>query len=197
MYAIAQNHAAFLHQIKSLDNLDALTAGVIQPIRHLLGLTKTPFTFDDNTFSEAEYLQKYGNAPYHLAWLYSVKIRHAYLFDHKPTYPDLISKLSIIENVVPSHAKVPSSVFYVALMHLALLETALECSEVQHHLQALLTLEESLNRWQRLVLKISCTSVYSSKQKQHGSTNKKARQLNFMKQQLPKHKQMSMATKKL
>ncbi|BAB72312.1 trifunctional serine/threonine-protein kinase/ATP-binding protein/sensor histidine kinase [Anabaena sp. FACHB-709] len=147
LYAIAQNHAAFLHHIKSLDNLDALTAGVIQPIRHLLGLTKTPFTFDDDSFSEAEYLQKYANAPYHLSWLYSVKIRHAYLFDQKSTYSDLIPQLSMIENTISSHAKVPSSVFYVALMHLALGETATEESQRQHHWQALLPLEASLKRW--------------------------------------------------
>ncbi|AFZ58766.1 AAA family ATPase [Anabaena cylindrica FACHB-243] len=147
LYAIAQNHAAFLDQIKSLDNLNALTVGVIQPIRQLLGLTKTPFTFDDDSFSEAQYLQKYVNAPYHLAWLYSVKIRHAYLFDHQAAYPDLIPQLSIIENTISSHAKVPSSVFYVALMHLALAEAASEDSERHHHLQALIPLEERLNMW--------------------------------------------------
>ncbi|BAY23099.1 serine/threonine protein kinase with two-component sensor domain [Calothrix sp. NIES-2100] len=147
LYAIAQNHAAFLDQIKSLDNLDALRVGVIQPIRQLLGLTKTPFTFDDDSFSEAQYLQKYVNAPYHLAWLYSVKIRHAYLFDNKAAYPDLIPQLSIIENTIASHAKVPSSVFYVALIHLALAEVATEYSERQHHLSALIPLEERLNLW--------------------------------------------------
>jgi predicted ATPase/signal transduction histidine kinase len=147
LYAIAQNHAAFLDQIKSLDNLDALRVGVIQPIRQLLGLTKTPFTFDDDSFSEAQYLQKYVNAPYHLAWLYSVKIRHAYLFDNKAAYPDLIPQLSIIENTIASHAKVPSSVFYVALIHLALAEAATADSERQHHLSALIPLQERLNLW--------------------------------------------------
>jgi predicted ATPase len=48
LYEIAQAHAAFLHQIKSLENLDALTVGVLQPIRQLLGLTQTPLTFDDD-----------------------------------------------------------------------------------------------------------------------------------------------------
>jgi len=147
LYAIAQNHSAFMAHIKSFDNLDALIAGVIQPIRNLLGLTKTPFTFDDKSFSEAQYLQKYNNAPYNLAWLYSVKIRHAYLFDNKAAYPDLIPHLSIIENTIPSHAKVPSSIFYVALMHLALTETANEDSELQYHWRALVPLEERLNLW--------------------------------------------------
>ncbi|MGH1394436.1 MAG: ATP-binding sensor histidine kinase [Trichormus sp.] len=147
LYAIAQNHAAFLEQIKSLDNLDALRVGVIQPIRQLLGLTKTPFTFDDDNFSEVQYLQKYANAPYHLSWFYSVKIRHAYLLENPAAYPDLIPYLSIIENTISSHAKVPSSVFYVALMHLALAETAIADSQRQHHWQALVPLEERLTRW--------------------------------------------------
>ena len=95
LYAIAQAHADFLRQIKSLENLDALIVGVLQPIRHLLGLTKDLLSFDDEGFSEAEYLQKYHNTPYHLAWFYSVKIRHAYLFDQQATYPDLIPQLSI------------------------------------------------------------------------------------------------------
>jgi len=147
LYAIAQAHADFLRHIKSLENLDALIVGVLQPIRNLLGLTKTPFSFDDESFSETEYLQKYSNTPYHLAWLYSVKIRHAYLFDHKAAYPDLIPQLRIIENTISSHAKVPSSVFYVALMHLSLAEIASDEQERQFHWQALIPLEERLNNW--------------------------------------------------
>ncbi|MDJ0674067.1 MAG: trifunctional serine/threonine-protein kinase/ATP-binding protein/sensor histidine kinase [Calothrix sp. MO_167.B42] len=148
LYTIAQNHGDFLRQIKSLENLDALIAGVIQPIRHLLGLTKNFFTFDDDSFSESEYLQKYANTPYHLVWLYSVKIRHAYLFENQAAYPNLIPQLSIIENTVATHTKVPSSVFYVALMHLSLAEIAQEETERQLHLAALIPLEEKLNNWQ-------------------------------------------------
>ncbi|MGK7926829.1 MAG: AAA family ATPase [Spirulina sp.] len=149
LYAIAQTHADFLRRVKSLENLDALIVGVLQPIRHLLGLTATPFSFDDESFSESEYLQKYSNANYHLAWYYSVKIRHAYLFDRQAAYPDLIPKLSVIENTVATHAKVPSSVFYVALMHLALMETAGDESQRQSHWQATLPLEERLRRWEK------------------------------------------------
>ena len=147
LYTIACAHADFLRQVKSLENLDALIVGVIQPIRNLLGLTKTPFNFDDDSFNEAEFLQKYSNAPYHLSWLYYVKIRHAYLFDHKAEYPELISQLSMIENTVSSHTKVPSSVFYVALLHLSLAEIKIG-EERQLHLEALVPLEEKLNNWQ-------------------------------------------------
>lgn len=149
LYAIAQPHAEFLRQVKSLENLDALTVGVLQPIRQLLGLTPSILSFDDEAFSEAEYLQKYHDAPYHLAWFYSVKIRHAYLFDQQAAYPTLIPQLSIIESTIPTHAKVPSSVFYVILMHLALIETAQDEAERQFHWQAILPLEERLTRWQQ------------------------------------------------
>lgn len=149
LYAIAQTHAEFLRQIKSLENLDALIVGVLQPIRHLLGLTTSLLSFDDESFSEADYLQKYHDAPYHLAWFYSVKIRHAYLFDQQTAYPTLIPQLSVIESTIPTHAKVPSSVFYVILMHLALIETAQDEAERQAHWQAILPLEERLARWQQ------------------------------------------------
>jgi predicted ATPase len=149
LYAIAQAHSVFLQQIKSLENLDALTVGVLQPIRQLLGLTTTPLSFDDEGFSEAAYLQKYHDAPYHLAWFYSVKIRHAVLFNQQATYPTLIPQLRIIEETVPTHAKVPSSVFYVTLMHLALIEIADDAAERQSHWQAILPLEERLARWQQ------------------------------------------------
>ncbi len=149
LYAIATTHADFLRSIKSLENLDALRAGVVQPIRQLLGLTKTLFDFDDESFSETEYLDKYRHAPYHLAWLYSVKIRHAYLFDQPTLYANLIPKLSIIENTIPTHAKVPSTVFYVALMHLTLIDISGDESLTQSHWQALTILEAKLNHWQK------------------------------------------------
>ncbi|MEM6451402.1 MAG: AAA family ATPase, partial [Cyanobacteria bacterium P01_D01_bin.105] len=164
LYAIAQPHAEFLTQIKSFDNLDAFTAGVLQPVRHLLGLTQSPLSFDDDSFSEAQYLEKYAEAPYHLVWFYSVKIRHAYLFEQVSDYLELISKLSIIENTVATHAKVPSSVFYVALMHLALIDAArskstepleqLPKQQPEHwpeseHWQAMLQLEERLTQWNK------------------------------------------------
>ncbi|MGI0494323.1 trifunctional serine/threonine-protein kinase/ATP-binding protein/sensor histidine kinase, partial [Alkalinema pantanalense CENA528] len=148
LYEIAQTHAAFLRQIKSLENLDALTVGVLQPIRNLLGLTHTSFTFDDDDFSEAEYLQKYHKTAYHLAWFYSVKIRHAYLFEQTGVYSELIPKLSIIQDTIPSHAKLPSSVFYVILMHLALIERSHEESQRQLHWRAIFPLEEQLNHWE-------------------------------------------------
>jgi signal transduction histidine kinase len=83
------------------------------------------------------------------SWFYSVKIRHAYLFNQQAEYPTLIPQLRIIEETISSHAKVPSSVFYVILMHLALIEFAKNDAERQTHWQAIVPLEERLNQWQQ------------------------------------------------
>ncbi|MBR8834901.1 MAG: AAA family ATPase [Stigonema ocellatum SAG 48.90 = DSM 106950] len=147
LYDIAQSHASFLKQVKSDDKLDTLIVGVIQPIRNLLALTHHCFTFDDDSFSEEQYLSKYAGSPYYLAWFYSVKIRHAYLLGDRSAWQKLIPTLSIIENTIPSHAKVPSSVFYVALMHVALYAETTDAANRQAHWQALEPLERSLNFW--------------------------------------------------
>ncbi|MEO0868015.1 MAG: PAS domain-containing protein, partial [Cyanobacteria bacterium J06642_11] len=143
-YPIVEAHVAFLKKIKSLENLDALTVGVLQPIRQLLGLTHSWSSFDDENFSEANYLGKYRDTPYHLAWFYSVKIRHAYLFEQVDSYLDLIPQANIVENTIPTHAKTPSTVFYVVLMHLALIETV---SEPTEHWRAVQQLEAKLAHW--------------------------------------------------
>ncbi|MBE9101861.1 ATP-binding sensor histidine kinase [Vacuolonema iberomarrocanum] len=149
LYSLAQAHAEFLQQIKSLENLDALKVGVLQPIRQLLGLTPSSTSFDDDHFSEAQYLQKYQNTPYHLAWFYSVKIRHAYLFDQIAYYPDLIPNVDIIESTIPTHAKLPSTIFYVVLMHLALIEEVRDDAQQKLHWQAIQPLEDKLEQWQK------------------------------------------------
>ncbi|NEQ43264.1 MAG: AAA family ATPase [Leptolyngbya sp. SIOISBB] len=149
LYSVAQAHATFLQQIKSLENLDALTVGVLQPIRQLLGLTVSTSSFDDDQFSEAAYLQKYQDTPYHLAWYYSVKIRHAYLFEQIDLYPDLVQKLDIIESTIPTHAKVPSTVFYTLLMHLALIENINDDAQKAAYWQVSQDLETKLKQWQQ------------------------------------------------
>ncbi|WP_339382205.1 GAF domain-containing sensor histidine kinase, partial [Aetokthonos hydrillicola] len=142
LYEICQAHLAFLKQVKNYDIIDLLHAGVIQPLLHLMGLA----TFDDEHFSETEYLEKYPNMGYYQAWFYYPKIRSAYWFDERSEWKNLIDKLEIIETYVPSHSKVPETNFYVALMHLALCDTAIE-SEREHHLQQAQVIEEKLQCW--------------------------------------------------
>jgi PAS domain S-box-containing protein len=149
LHEIVQNHADFLLQVQSLENRDALVAGVQQPVRHLLGLTKAATSFDDDDFSEVEYLEKYKNTPFHLAWFYSVKIRNTYLLNQSEQYLELIPKLEVVENTVPTNAKVPSTVFYVALMHLSLVEADSNKIQDQFHWKAVIPLEEKLKKWQQ------------------------------------------------
>ncbi|MBX2866136.1 MAG: PAS domain S-box protein [Leptolyngbyaceae cyanobacterium MAG.088] len=147
LYSITQAQVAFLRKIKSFENLDALTVGVLQPVRQLLGLTASSASFDDDNFSEADYLQTYQNTPYHLAWYYSVKIRHAYLFGQVESYLELIPKVDIIESTIPTHAKHPSTVFYGVLMHLTLIDQSI--GDETHHWQAIQPLEDKLEQWRQ------------------------------------------------
>lgn len=146
LYQITQAHLAFLERAKNYDVVDLLDAGVVQPIRHWQGKTKHKHTFDEAAFSEAAYLQKYAELPYYLAWHYYAKIRAAYHFDDRASWPSLIPKLEIVENFVPSHAKVPETFFYVALMHLALCDEA-EMAEREHHFTAVAQLQKRFNIW--------------------------------------------------
>ncbi|MGF1492296.1 MAG: AAA family ATPase [Microcoleaceae cyanobacterium] len=146
LYQISQAHLDFMHQVKNHDIVDILYAGVIQPIRNLQGLTNSFKTLDDIEFKEEEYLKKYADLPYYLAWIYHVKLRIAYLFNDRESWPELLSKLEIIENYVPSHTKVPEVFFYASLMRLSLFEPASE-TEQQQHVQHLNRLEEKLQLW--------------------------------------------------
>ncbi|KYC44145.1 serine/threonine protein kinase [Scytonema hofmannii PCC 7110] len=146
LYQLCQTYLNFLYQVKNQDIIELLYAGVIQPIYNLQGLTYSQSTFDNQDFSEAKYLSKYKDLPYYLAWFYYIKIRNAYIFDERDTWLHLIDKLSIVENFVPSHSKVPSTFFYVALMYLALHSSASH-SERQKNWEQLTRLEERLLFW--------------------------------------------------
>ncbi|MBR8838529.1 MAG: AAA family ATPase [Stigonema ocellatum SAG 48.90 = DSM 106950] len=146
LYQLCQAYLNFLQQVKNQDIIEILYAGIIQPIRNLQGLTHHQGTFDDEDFSEFEYLTKYAESPYYLASFYYVKIRHLYLFEQQSSWLQFIDKLDIVENFVPSHSKVPSTFFYVALMRLALYPSASE-AERQEHLRQLTRLEKRLQFW--------------------------------------------------
>lgn len=147
LYQIVQTHADFLNRIQSLANLDIFVASVVQPIRQLLGLTVDSHSLDDDNFSEADFLANYQSADFALAWLYAIKIRHAVLFKDEGSYTQLVDKLGLIEATVATHAKVPSSTFYTALMHLQLRERAQQDDEKQQHTQKIAALEAKLQRW--------------------------------------------------
>ncbi|MEO0769196.1 MAG: ATP-binding protein, partial [Cyanobacteria bacterium J06649_4] len=147
LYQIVQTQADFLKRIQSLVNLDVFVAGVVQPIRQLLGLTQDIRSLDDDSFSEADYLSTYQSADYALAWLYAIKIRHAVLFKDEALYAQLVDRLSVIEVTIATHAKVPSSTLYTALMHLWLREHAEGEAEKALHAEKFEALATKLQNW--------------------------------------------------
>jgi len=147
LYATVQTHSDFLLRVKSLTNLDIYIAAVVQPIRHLLGLTHTLATFDDDDFNESSYLETYQDDGFALAWFYAVKIRHAYLLGHKSTYKELIKKFNQVEHNVASHAKTPSTAFYIALMQLSLVAGAEDEAARSPYWEKLEHQEAKLKAW--------------------------------------------------
>ncbi|WP_437683528.1 AAA family ATPase [Sorangium sp. So ce131] len=143
---LAEGHLAFLERAKSHDIIDILLAGVIQPIRCLQGLTKSRLSFDDATFEEASYAEKHGGSPYHMAWLHYAKIRNAYVFRDRASFPELLPKLSVVESALPTHAKVPEATFYAALMRFALWDGAGD-EERREHEEHLARLLDRMKRW--------------------------------------------------
>ena len=146
LHRTCQAHLAFLRRARNQDAIDLLTAGVIQPILDLQGRTDRPGSFDGPGFSEATYLDRHRDLPYHLAWLHYAKIRSAYLFDDRARWPELVGQLDVVERAVPTHAKVPETTFYVALIRLASLAAAGE-EERRVHLAELERLQSRLTLW--------------------------------------------------
>ena len=147
LYQTVQTYADFLKRIQSLANLDIVVASVIQPIRQLLGQTVDAKSLNDDTFSEAAFIDKYQSSDFALSWLYAIKIRHAVLFKDEAAYAQLVDKLSLIETTIATHAKVPSATFYAALMHLQLREQAKDATEKSQHTKKIAALETKLQRW--------------------------------------------------
>lgn len=147
LYKIAQTHADFLRRIQSQANLDVYIAAVLQPIRQLLGKTRSPFTLDDAHFSESQFIETYRDNDYALAWIYAIKIRHAYLLKDEAAYPALVQKLPLVESALATHTKVPSAYFYVALMTLSLIERSGDVSTENSLWATVDRLKTKLQHW--------------------------------------------------
>ncbi|MEL6815631.1 MAG: ATP-binding protein, partial [Cyanobacteria bacterium J06598_3] len=80
------------------------------------------------------------------------KIRHAYLFGLRESYEGLLDKIDLIEQTIGTHAKLPSAVFYGALMCLSLIEQTGEMGagpnrESDRHWEAFSVLDDKLRVW--------------------------------------------------
>ncbi len=143
------SHCAFLERAKNQTAIDLLHAGVIQPIRALMGETASPCSFDGEGFTERGYLDEYGRFAYHTAWLDYARIRHAFLFDQQDRFAALWGQLALVESALPTHAnKVPETNLYVGLMR-ARLASAAPADERAVHLAEVARIEAKLLHWSK------------------------------------------------
>jgi diguanylate cyclase (GGDEF)-like protein len=94
---------------------DCCVAAAIQPIKCLMGQTPDSRSYDDDTFSEARFIEQYGGSRLYQAYYLQGKIRSAYLFDG-PDAEALAGQLDIVAQMMRGQAKVPEASFYGALI---------------------------------------------------------------------------------
>jgi diguanylate cyclase (GGDEF)-like protein len=98
-----------------VDMVDCAIAGAVQPIKCLMGLTWSPDSYDDDSFSEAGFLADYGASRLYQAYFYQGKIRNAYFFDAADAEA-LVDRLDLVLQLMRGQAKVPETTFYAALI---------------------------------------------------------------------------------
>jgi len=116
----------YLNKVKQTDMKDATLAGALQPVKALLGKTFSSNNFDDDSFNEKEYLEKYNDIGLHQAYYYQAKIRHAYIMQI-PNMFEYADKYKIVEEFVPGQAKVHEANFYSALIYLSIAKDSNSC----------------------------------------------------------------------
>ena len=152
LLAACERDILLLKSFGQTDMVDCSAGGALQAIRNLMGKTKNRHSFDDETFFETRYLERYASAPLHLAYFYHARIRAAYLFD-SPNALALTDKLTTVETFVPGQCKVPETVFYTALIWLRALrrgatgETHVDAASLESNL---VRLRGMLREWAEL-----------------------------------------------
>jgi len=142
--SIAHKHLSreivLLQKHRQQDMSDCVRVGALQSIKGLLGLTNNLQTFDDSQFNEQDFLRNYAQAPLHLAYYYSAKIRHAYLtHDTREQQLALLNHSETVFAYVPGQNKIPECAFYSALIMLRFAsdETDILYIQAQQYLQQL------------------------------------------------------------
>lgn len=128
------------------DMVDCTYVGTVQAIKNLQGQTDDPTTYDDEGFSEAQFLYDYASKPLHLAYFYHGKIRSAFLFDTENALT-LAEKLTLVEQYVPGQCKIPEATFYTALIKIRTLLRQPEHDEFEEIYSQVLALNEKFVAW--------------------------------------------------
>jgi histidine kinase len=92
---------------------------VYQAILNLLGKTQSYDSFDNEDFSEAEFLQKFAHEPNALSTFYMAKLRSLYWFEQYEAALVLVDKFEMIAQTMVGLVVVPETSFYVCLTLLA------------------------------------------------------------------------------
>ncbi len=138
---------------------DCCVAAAIQPIKCLMGLTARSDSYDDATFSEARFVERYGDSRLYHAYFLQGKIRNAYLFDGADAEA-LAGQLDIVTRMLRGQAKVPESSFYAALILIRALRREPARANTSDFLERIEVLQASLAGWA-----------------EHGSDNSRAKHL--------------------
>nr|WP_314629048.1 diguanylate cyclase [uncultured Janthinobacterium sp.] len=127
---------------------DCCVAAAIQPIKCLMGQLPRHDSYDDAAFSEARFLDQYGDSQLYRAYYLQGKIRNAYLFDTGDAEM-LAGQLGIVTQIMRGQAKVVESSFYAALICIRALRRAPARPDARDVLQVIDTLQASLAEWAR------------------------------------------------
>ena len=125
---------------------DCCVAGAVAPIRCLMGLSPRHDSYDDAGFSEAGFLEQYGDSKLYRAYFLQGKIRNAYLFDSGDAEP-LAAQLGSVTGIMRGQAKVVESSFYAALIWLRALRRDPARVDAADLLALIDTLLHSLAAW--------------------------------------------------
>ena len=125
---------------------DCCVAAAIQPIKCLMGRLPRHDSYDDATFSEARFLEQYGDSQLYRAYYLQGKIRNAYLFDGADAEL-LAGQLGIVTQIMRGQAKVAESSFYAALIWLRALRRDPARPDAAAVLSVIDALQASLTAW--------------------------------------------------
>lgn len=134
---ILQEQRHILMRAQNEDGLGLLHVASLNPIQCLMEKSLAPGSLDTAEFSQAPYLQKHAGNHFYEAWCYAGHIRVVYLLGQSERFEECAAWVPIVEQYIPSHAKVPECCFYGALMRLELASQATTLEQQQQHQQEL------------------------------------------------------------
>lgn len=128
---------------------DCCVAAAVQPIKCLMGQTPAGASYDDEGFSEARFLERYGDSTLFRAYYLQGKIRNAFLFD-APDAEALAGQLGLVVQIMRGQAKVADATFYAALIWIRALRRDPARADAEAIRARIAALQDDLARWAEL-----------------------------------------------